>query len=92
VPSGGSEVPSDAISLITVLGNWGAFGILAAVFIWKDIRADAARIKADSDAQMLRIKLEEQQITYNRERLEADKSLAAALAALTGAIQSRNAK
>jgi hypothetical protein len=82
-------VPIDVASLLSALGNFGAFGILAAVFIWKDMRADAARIKADEAAQAARTRLEEQQLSYNRERLEADKALAAALAALTGAVQGR---
>lgn len=85
----GSAVSGDIATLLAALGNFGAFGILAAVFIWKDMRADAARAKAEHAAQEARARLEEQQLSYNRERLEADKALAAALAALTGAVQGR---
>jgi hypothetical protein len=78
-------VLNDPSSIFAALANAGPMGILVGFFIWKDIRAD--RVKAEQG--LARIKLEEQQLSYNRDRLECDKAMAAAIAALTGAIQNR---
>lgn len=80
---------SDVSSLFTALSNFGAFGILVAFLIWKDVRSDAARGKAEREHKAEIAAMQERRIAYDRERLEADKALAASLAALTSAIQSR---
>jgi hypothetical protein len=79
-------VSGDPSILFNALSNFGAWGVLVAWLIWKDLRADRAK----ADQQAARIKLEEQQLSYNRERLESDKAMSAALAALTGAIQNKS--
>lgn len=82
----------DATSLFTLLSNWGAFGILVAFLVWKDLRAETARKELELAHQAERIQHEERRLAYDRERLEADKALAASLAALTAAIQNRGGK
>ena len=82
----------DLANLFVPLSNFGAFGILVAFLVWKDVRADASRNKLEQDHKSQQIKVEEQRLAYDRERLEADKALAASLAALTGAIQHRGGK
>lgn len=79
----------DAAGLITALSNFGAFGILVAFLIWKDFRAEAARQRLEEAHKAELAAMQERRIAYDRERLEADKALAASLAALTAAIQSR---
>lgn len=76
-------------SLFVPLSNFGAFGILVAFLIWKDVRAETARNKLEQDHKAEQLAAQERRLAYDRERLEADKALAASLAALTGAIQSR---
>jgi hypothetical protein len=82
-------VTTDVSALFTALSNFGAFGILVAFLIWKDIRAENARKQEASNELAERKLQDERRMAYDRERLEADKSLAASLAALTSAIQSR---
>lgn len=79
----------DATSLFTALSNFGAFGILVAFLIWKDFRAEASRNKLEHEHKAELAAMHERRIAYDRERLEADKALAASLAALTAAIQIR---
>lgn len=76
-------------NLFVALSNFGAFGILVAFLIWKDVRAEAARNKLEQDHKAELLAGKERRLAYDRERLEADKALAASLAALTGAIQHR---
>jgi hypothetical protein len=83
-------VSTDVSALFTALSNFGAFGILVAFLIWKDIRADNARLKAEQEHLAEKKLQDERRLAYDRERLEADKALAASLAALTSAIQSRS--
>ena len=80
---------SDVSSLFVALSNFGAFGILVAFLIWKDMRADAARNKLEQDHKAEQMAAQERRLAFDRERLETDKALAASLAALTGAIQHR---
>lgn len=80
---------NDFSSLFVALSNFGAFGVLVAYLIWRDSRSEAARAKLEQDHRSEKLLQEERQLVYDRERLEADKSLAASLAALTAAIQSR---
>ncbi len=82
----------DLSSLFVALSNFGAFGILVGFLIWKDLRAEAARNKLEQDHKAEQLAAQERRLAYDRERLEADKSLAASLAALTGAIQSQGRK
>ncbi len=79
----------DLSSLFVALSNFGAFGILVGFLIWKDLRSEAARVKLEQDHLAERKAASELQRLLDRERIEADKALAAALAALTGAIQHR---
>lgn len=83
------EVSTDVTHLFNALSNFGAFGVLVAFLIWKDIRSEAARTKTEQAHVAEKAVLEERRLAYDRERLEADKALAASLAALTGAIQGR---
>lgn len=83
-------MPIDAATLFTSLGNWGAFGILVAFLIWKDVRAEATRAKIELDHHAQQLASEQLKLAYDRERLEADKALAAGLAALTAAVQGRS--
>lgn len=83
---------TDAAALFTALSNFGAFGILVAFLIWKDIRAEKVAEKRDASHAIEQKLQEERKLAYDRERLEADKSLAASLAALTSAVQSRGGK
>lgn len=83
-------------TLFASLSQFGAFGILVAFLIWKDLRADKARERLDSEHRAEVTKMQERRIAYDRERLESDKDrldtdreLASALASLTSAIQSR---
>lgn len=85
-------VTGDIASLFTALSNFGAFGILVALLIWKDMRAEKAREKLELDHKAELAALAERRLAYDRERLETDKALAASLAALTGAVQSRGGK
>lgn len=90
--SGVSAVAGDAASLIAALSNFGAFGVLVAFLIWKDLRSAAER-KELAQAQIAAEAVEnERRLAYDRERLEADKALAGSLAALTSAIQSGGRK
>jgi len=82
-------VQTDVSALLTSLSNFGAFGILVAFLIWKDIRTEAVRAKADQENRAEKALQEERRLAYDRDRLEADKALAASLAALTSAIQNR---
>lgn len=79
----------DASSLFIALSNFGAFGILVAFLIWKDLRADAARIKFKSEHEAEQLVAHERRLTYDRDRLETDKAIAAAIAGLNATIQSR---
>lgn len=85
-------VTGDVASLFTALSNFGAFGVLVAFLIWKDIRAERRHDKAAADHLADKLLADERRLVYDRERLEADKALAASLAALTGAVQSRGGK
>jgi hypothetical protein len=82
-------VSGELSGLFVALSNFGAFGILVAFLIWKDLRAEAARNKLEQDYKAEALAAQERRLAYDRERLEADKALASGLAALTSAIQSR---
>lgn len=77
----------DVSALFVALSNFGAFGILVAFLIWKDIRADRAKENAAAEHKAEAAAQDERRLALDRERLEADKQLAATLAALTAAIQ-----
>lgn len=80
---------NDLSSLFVALSNFGAFGILVAFLIWKDLRAEASRNKLEADYRAQQLLAEERHLAYDRERLETDKALAATIASLTSAIQAR---
>jgi hypothetical protein len=83
------RVLGDVSNLFVMLSNFGAFGVLVWYLVAKDKRADDAKLKLESEFRAAELQAEERRIALDRERLEADKALAASLAALTGAIQSR---
>lgn len=80
---------TDVSALITALSNFGAFGVLVAFLIWKDIRSERSRDSLESKHKSEIVAMQERRIAYDRERLSLDKELAGALASLTSAIQSR---
>ena len=80
---------NDLSGLFVALSNFGAFGILVAFLIWKDLRAETARAKLESDHKAEQLAVQERRLAYDRERLETDKALAASLAGLTAVVQSR---
>ena len=82
-------MPADVAGVFTALSNFGAFGILVAFLIWKDLRSEKRHDKAEADRLTEQRLSDEKRMAYDRERLEADKALAASLAALTSAIQAR---
>ena len=80
---------SDVASLIQSLSNFGGLGIVVAFLIWWNFRADRQRQQI-YDQQLAKSEIEnERRFAYEKERLSCDKELAASLAALTAAIQTR---
>lgn len=79
---------TDPTPLLQLLGNWGALGLLVGFLVWRDIRAADARDKLERENAAERVRVEERRIQTDRERLEADKALAASLASLTAVVQS----
>lgn len=80
---------ADVSALFAALSNFGAFGILVAFLIWKDLRSERSQSKSAEQALADKRLEDERRMSYDRERLDADKALAASLAGLTAAIQSR---
>lgn len=82
-------MPVDVSALFTALTNFGGLGVVIAFLVYKDVRADRLRDKAEEKRLNEQRLAEERRLTYDRERLATDKDLAASLAALTSAIQTR---
>lgn len=80
---------NDPSALFSALQPFGLTGIFIAYLIWRDIRAEKVREKIEEKQEAQRVLEEERRLAYDRERLECDKSLAAAFAALTSAVNSR---
>jgi hypothetical protein len=85
-------VINDPSSLIVALSNFGGLGIVIAFLVYRDAREGAAKLKLEREHFAEKLLMEERRLAFDRERLEGDRALAASLAALTGAIQSRGVK
>lgn len=77
----------DQTALVALAGQWGPMGLLIGYLLWSDLRKTTAQEKLDATKSTERTRLEEKKLSYDRERLEADKAMANALGALTAVIQ-----
>lgn len=74
-------------SILELAKQFGPLGLLIAFLMYKDRADRAATDKLDATKGVERARQSEARLAQDRERLEADKALAAALAALTAVIQ-----
>ena len=82
-------MPTDVVSLIHDLGQFGGLGIVVAFLIWKDVRSDKIREKMETDHRAEMRLMEERRLDYDKDRLNTDKEQVATLSALASAIQGR---
>lgn len=85
-------MPNEFAPLISALSNFGAFGVLVAFLIWKDLRAERQQQKMEQDHMAEKRLWEERRIAVDKETNETNKALAGSLAGLTAVIQDRNHK
>lgn len=79
----------DQATLAALAGQWGPMGLLIGYLIWDRHAQRGAQERLDSSKSSSRTRLEERKMQLDHERVEADKALAASLAALTAVIQGR---
>lgn len=80
-------MPNEFTPLIQALSNFGAFGILVAFLIWKDIRSERDKEKKEQEHLAEKRLWEERRIQVDKEINETNKALAGSLASLTAVIQ-----
>lgn len=78
---------TDVSALIIALKDFGALGIVIAFLIWKDVRSDRARERAEERHRGEVRLMEERRLDYDKDRLATDKETVGTLAALSSAIQ-----
>lgn len=79
----------DQATMAALAGQWGPMGLLIGYLIWDRNSQRSAQERLDSRKSEERARLEEKKMALDHERVEADKALAASLAALTAVIQAR---